>query len=238
MTALSVSVRVPALIDVEITLIRVVIVDDHEIVRRGFEDMLSEDMSIEVVYKASSGEQLTKFLRENECDLVLLDIALPDQTGIDILRYIRQRYESLAVLILSSYPEERYALPMIRNGANGYLCKDCDQSELLRAIHRTASGKRYLSPETAELMANELTGEGTEAPHQDLSERELQVFLRLSKGETVSDIATRLNLSVKTVSTYRSRLMDKMDCKSNAELAAYSVRHGLIEDELGVNTGA
>lgn len=218
-------------------MIRVVIVDDHEIVRRGFEEMLSDDMSINVVYKASSGAELIKFLKEGECDLVLLDIALPDQTGIDILRYIRQRYESLAVLILSSYPEERYALPMIRNGANGYLCKDCDQAELLRAIHRTASGKRYLSPETAELMANEFTGDSVDIPHRDLSERELQVFLRLSKGETVSEIALSLSLSVKTVSTYRSRLMEKMHCKSNAELAAYSVRHGLMEDELRVDLG-
>lgn len=224
--------------EVEKIMIRVVIVDDHEIVRRGFEEMLSEDMSINVVYKASSGAQLIKFLKEDECDLVLLDIALPDQTGIDILRYIRQRYESLAVLILSSYPEERYALPMIRNGANGYLCKDCDQAELLRAIHRTASGKRYLSPETAELMANEFTGDSANIPHRDLSERELQVFLRLSKGETVSEIAEGLSLSVKTISTYRSRLMEKMHCKSNAELAAYSVRHGLMGDELGVDFDA
>lgn len=192
--------------------------------------MLSEDMSIDVVHQAASGAGLIAYLRDSECDLVLLDIALPDQTGIDLLRHIRQRYESLPVLILSSYPEERYALPMIRNGANGYLCKDCDQGELLNAIHKAASGKRYLSPATAELLAEELTGESDQAPHQGLSERELQVFLGLSKGHTVSGIAEQLHLSVKTISTYRSRLLEKMSCSSNAELAAYAVRNGLIDE--------
>jgi DNA-binding NarL/FixJ family response regulator len=143
-------------------------------------------------------------LRDTPCDVLLLDLSLPGQSGVDVLRAVRQRYESLKVLVLSGFPEERYALPMIRNGANGYLCKDCERDELIKAIRTVAQGRRYVSARTAELMADDLAGVGVSLPHESLSERELQVFLRLAKGESVSGIAEVLNLSVKTISTYRS----------------------------------
>jgi DNA-binding NarL/FixJ family response regulator len=130
---------------------------------------------------------------------------------------------------LSGFPEERYALAMIRNGANGYLSKDCERAELLRAIRTVANGRRYLSAKTAELLADGLVGDADAPPHESLSERELQVFLRLARGESVSEIAVALNLSVKTVSTYRTRLLEKLGVSSNAELAAYALRNGLIE---------
>ncbi|WP_374245376.1 response regulator [Zoogloea sp.] len=211
-------------------MLRLAIVDDHKIVRAGFREMLSDELGIRVEFEAASGEEAMQKLRETPCDVLLLDLSLPGQSGVDVLRAVRQRYESLKVLVLSGFPEERYALPMIRNGANGYLCKDCERDELLKAIRTVAQGRRYVSARTAELMADDLAGAGTALPHESLSERELQVFLRLARGESVSGIAEVLNLSVKTVSTYRSRLLEKIDVASNAELAAYSLRHGLIVD--------
>lgn len=208
--------------------VRIAIVDDHEIVRRGFRELLSDEPSLKVVLDTASADVLMTALRNSECDLVLLDISLADTSGVDVLRAIRQRYNDLGVLILSGYPEDRYALPMIRNGANGYLCKDCQPQELIEAIHSVAAGHRYISPRTAELLASVVAGEQDSEPHQALSERELQVFLRLSQGWAVSAIANSLHLSTKTISTYRARVLEKMTLGSNAELAAYAVKHGLV----------
>ena len=211
-------------------MIRLAIVDDHTIVRAGFREMLANELGISVEFEAASGEEALKLLREKPCDVLLLDLSLPGQSGIDVLRTVRQHYEQMKVLVLSGFPEERYALPMMRNGANGYLCKDCEREELLKAIRTVAQGRRYISGKTAELLAGSLVGETEAAPHESLSERELQVFLRLAKGETVSTIADVLNLSVKTVSTYRSRLLEKLEVSSNAELATYAYHNGLVVD--------
>ncbi len=211
-------------------MLHLAIVDDHKIVRAGFREMLADELGIRVEFEAASGEEALQLLRDTPCDVLLLDLSLPGQSGVDVLRAVRQRYESLKVLVLSGFPEERYALPMIRNGANDYLCKDCERDELIKAIRTVAQGRRYVSARTAELMADDLAGVGSSLPHESLSERELQVFLRLAKGESVSGIAEVLNLSVKTVSTYRSRLLEKIDVTSNAELAAYALRHGLMVD--------
>jgi len=209
-------------------MLKVAIVDDHKIVRVGFRELLNEDADIEVCFEAASGEEAMEQLRSTACDVLLLDISLPGKSGVDVLRAVRQRYPEIHVLMLSGYPEESYALSMIRNGAGGYLSKDCEQSELVKAIRTVALGRRYVSPKTAELLADELSGVRSAEPHEDLSEREFQVFLRLAQGESVSDIADNLHLSVKTVSTYRSRLIEKLDVTSNAELAAYAIRHGLV----------
>ncbi|WP_341648124.1 response regulator transcription factor [Thauera humireducens] len=208
-------------------MLRIAIVDDHQIVRAGFREMLADELGFEFPFEAASGEEALQGLRQHETDVLLLDLSLPGQSGVDVLRAARQRYDALRILVLSGFPEDRYALAMIRNGADGYLCKDCTREELINAIRTVAQGRRYLSPRTAELLAQELTG-GASAPHEKLSDRELQVFLRLARGESVSDIAAVLNLSVKTVSTYRSRLLEKLDVSSNAELATYALRHGLI----------
>ncbi len=207
--------------------VRIAIVDDHEIVRRGFRELLAEEDDFDVVLDTPSGSVLMEALRNDQCDIVLLDISLPEESGVDILRAVRQRFESVGVLILSGFPEDRYALPMIRNGADGYLCKDCEKEDLITAIRSVARGQRYISAKTAELLAREVAGEQDSQPHQQLSERELQVFLRLAQGANVSTIADTLHLSTKTISTYRSRLMEKMGLTSNAELAAYAARHGL-----------
>jgi len=209
-------------------MLRLAIVDDHGIVRAGFREMLVDELGIRIEFEAASGEEALQKLREQPCNVLLLDLALPGQSGVDVLRVVRQRHPDLKVLVLSGYPEERYALPMIRHGADGYLCKDCDRDELLRAIQTVAQGRRYVSRRTAELLADDLAGVSVALPHESLSEREMQVFLRLARGESVSGIADILNLSVKTVSTYRSRLLEKLNVASNAELATYALQHGLL----------
>jgi DNA-binding NarL/FixJ family response regulator len=209
-------------------MLRVAIVDDHEIVRAGFHEMLADDMGIAVAFEAASGEEALELIQDPGCDVLLLDLALPGQSGIDVLRILRQRHAGIRVLILTGYPEERYALTMIRNGADGYLCKECGRDELIHAVRTVAQGRRYLSPHMVELLADEVAGGNPTSPHLQLSERELQVFLRLARGESVSEIGVALNLSVKTVSTYRSRLLLKLGVASNAELAAYAVRNCLL----------
>lgn len=211
-------------------MIQVAIVDDHRIVRTGFRELLGEDPSVHISFEASDGDEALAQLRTSPCDVLLLDISLPGKSGVDVLRAVRQRYPDVKVLILSGFPEESYALAMIRNGANGYLCKDCEQEDLLRAIHTVSIGRRYVSARTAELLADEMSGERRGVLHETLSDRELQVFLRLARGESVSDIAAQLHLSVKTISTYRSRVTEKLNVTSNAELATYALRHGLIAD--------
>jgi two-component system invasion response regulator UvrY len=209
-------------------MLRLAIVDDHGIVRAGFREMLAEEVEISIVFEAASGEEALQQLRECQCDVLLLDLSLPGQSGVDVLRAARQRHPGLRVLMLSGFPEERYALAMIRHGADGYLSKECEREELIRAIRTVAVGRRYVSPRTAELLAGECAGDIVLPSHAQLSGRELEVFLQLAKGASVSDIAASLNLSVKTVSTYRSRLLEKLSLSSNAELAAYAIRNGLI----------
>lgn len=209
-------------------MIQVAIVDDHQIVRTGFRELLTEDPAITISFEAANGDDALALLRNTPCDVLLLDISLPGKSGVDVLRTVRQRHPDLKVLILSGFPEESYALAMIKNGADGYLCKDCEQADLLKAIHTVSLGRRYVSPRTAELLADEMSGGRSGELHEFLSDRELQVFLRLVRGESVSDIAEQLHLSVKTISTYRSRLTEKLNVTSNAELATYAIRHGLI----------
>lgn len=211
-------------------MIQVAIVDDHQIVRTGFRELLSEDPMINISFEAADGDQALEKLRSSKCDVLLLDISLPGKSGVDVLRTVGQRHPETKVLILSGFPEESYALAMIKNGANGYLCKDCDQDDLLRAIHMVSTGRRYVSARTAELLADEMSGERSGVLHETLSDRELQVFLRLARGESVSAIAGQLHLSVKTISTYRSRVTEKLNVASNAELATYALRHGLIHE--------
>lgn len=209
-------------------MLRIAIVDDHQIVRAGFRELLGEEIGMQIVFEAASGEEALACLRQQQCDVMLLDLSLPGQSGIDVLRSVRQRHQDVAVLVLSGFPEERYALAMVRNGASGYLSKDCERDELLKAIRVVGQGRRYLSARTAELLAEEMLGESTALPHESLSEREMQVFLRLAQGASVSEIADSLHLSVKTVSTYRSRLLEKLALGSNAALAAYALRNGLL----------
>lgn len=213
-------------------MLRIAIVDDHSIIRAGFREMLHAygGGTMEVVLEAGSGEAALEGLSETGCDVLLLDISLPGTSGVEVLRQVRRHYPQMRVLIVSGHPEDRYASALIRHGAHGYLSKDCDGKRLVNAIRTVASGRHYLSKTAANRLADSVTAgdDGMQQPHRLLSERELQVFLRLAQGETVTRIAHSLGLSVKTVSTYRTRLLDKIGVSSNAELATYAVRNQLI----------
>ena len=210
-------------------MIRVAICDDHQIVRAGFKQIFSSSGEFEVVAEGATGREALDIARREICDVLLLDIAMPDQSGIDILRTIRQGQPNLPVLILSGYPAQQYALNLFKMGANGYLNKECEPMEIVNAIRTIALGRRYISPAVAELLAQQLNRKEGGAPHEQLSEREFQVFLKLAKGETAGDIAKALSLSVKTVSTYRTRLMEKMNLSSNSDLTYYALKNKLID---------
>jgi len=211
-------------------MIRVAIIDDHAIVRAGLRQFLSEQPNLEVVAEAADGREAINIIRDVEVDVILLDLSMPGHGGVDALSAIKARAPDLPVLILSGFPEQHYAMAMLRQGASGYLNKDCDPDEIVKAIRTVNSGRRYITGAVAELLANDLSVDSSEkAAHERLSDREFQVFLRLAKGETVGAMGESMSLSVKTVSTYRTRVMEKMSLSSNSDLTYYAMKHGLIQ---------
>ena len=210
-------------------MIKVGIVDDHAIVRAGLRQFFSEQVDLRVVGEAASGREAIDLVRQEELDVLVMDLSMPEQSGMDALGMIRAKAPDLGVLILSGYPEEHYATNLIRQGASGFLNKECEPDEIVTAIRTIATGKRYISASVADLLAQQLGKSGDGLPHEQLSEREFQVFLKLAKGETAGDIAKDLSLSVKTVSTYRTRLMEKMALSSNSDLTYYALKNQLID---------
>jgi DNA-binding NarL/FixJ family response regulator len=210
-------------------MIRIAIVDDHALVRAGLRQFFADQSDFEVVAEAVNGRDALDIVRGGGVDVVVLDISMPGQGGVDTLAAIRARAPTLAVLILSGFAEEHYATTLLRQGASGYLNKDCDPEEIVRAIRTVAGGRRYITAGVAEQLAESL-GSGSPLPlHEQLSERELQVFLRLAQGQTIGHLADSLSLSVKTVSTYRTRVMEKMGLSSNSDLTYYALKNGLIQ---------
>lgn len=210
-------------------MIRIGIVDDHAIVRAGLKQHLTTHVDLQVTGEASNGIEALELARSGEIDVMLMDISMPDQSGVDALAAIKARFPKLAVLILSGFPESHYATTLLRQGASGYLNKECDPDEIVNAVRTVAQGRRYISSAMAELLAENVVGSGDQPAHETLSERELQVFLRLAQGETVGQIAERMFLSVKTVSTYRTRVLDKLKLSSNSDLTYYALKNGLIQ---------
>lgn len=210
-------------------MIRVAIVDDHAIVRTGLRQFFSEQVDLRVCGEASNGHEALELVRQGDIDVLLMDLSMPDQSGIDALVAIKARAPDLPVLILSGFPEEHYATTLLRQGAAGYLNKECDPEEIVKAIRTVFRGRKYITAGVAERLADTLGGDADRLPHEMLSERELQVFLRLARGETVGHIADGMSLSVKTVSTYRTRVMEKMALTSNSELTYYALKNGLIQ---------
>jgi two-component system, NarL family, invasion response regulator UvrY len=216
-------------------MIRIGIVDDHAIVRTGLRQFLSDHVDLRVTGEGASGHDALEMARGGEVDVLLLDISMPDQSGVDALAAIKARFPELPVLILSSFPEAHYATTLLRQGASGYLNKECDPDEIANAIRLVARGRRYISPAVAEQLADSVVGgSGAGAApdkplHEALSEREFQVFLRLAQGETVGHIAEALFLSVKTVSTYRTRVLEKLKLQTNSDLTYYALKNGLIQ---------
>ena len=203
--------------------------DDHALVRTGLRQFLSEETDLRVLAEAASGREAIDLVRlQPDLDVLILDLSMPGQSGLDALAMIRAKAPDLAILILSGFPEEHYAMNLIRQGASGYLNKECDPAEIVRAIRTVAQGRRYITPSVAELLAEQLNRKDSGPLHEQLSEREFQVFLRLAQGDTVGQIAEALSLSVKTVSTYRTRLMEKLALQSNSDLTYYALKNGLI----------
>ena len=210
-------------------MIRVGIVDDHSIVRSGLRHFFSEHVDLRVAGEAASGREAIDLVRDMELDVLVMDLSMPDQSGIDALAMIRAKAPDVGVLILSAYPEEHYAMHLIRQGASGYLNKECDPLEIVQAIRTIALGKRYISAQVAELLAQQLDQGIQGPPHEQLSEREFQVFLKLARGRSATEIADELSLSVKTISTYRTRLMEKLGLNSNSDLTYYALKNQLID---------
>ena len=209
--------------------IRVLIADDHAIVRQGLRQILSDTPDLTVAGEAENGVQAVQMVRTGEWDVVLMDVSMPDRNGIDALKLIKKEYPRLPVLILSMYPEEQYAIRALKAGAAGYLTKQSAPELLVTAIRQVASGKKYVSPSLAEELANAIGDDCERPPHEKLSDREYQTLCMIASGKTPAEIAEALNLSVKTVSVYRARLLEKMNLRNNAELTHYGLKHGLAE---------
>jgi len=210
-------------------MIRIAIVDDHAIVRTGLRQFLCDEVDLKVVAEASNGREAIDIVRGGNVDVMLVDLSMPDQSGVEVLAAIKARAPDLPVLILSGFPEQHYATTLLKQGAAGYLSKDCDPEEIAKAVRTVFRGRKYITSGVAEMLAEGLTTGGEKMPHELLSERELQVFLRLAKGEAIGAMALSMSLSVKTVSTYRTRVMEKMKLSSNSDLTYYALKTGLIQ---------
>jgi DNA-binding NarL/FixJ family response regulator len=213
----------------EKTSIRVFIADDHAIVREGLKQILAEQRDIVVCGEAETGLDAVKLFRKSRCNVVLLDISLPDRNGIEVLKQIKSDKPELAVLMLSMHREDQYAIRSLKAGASGYLNKQSAPRELVGAIRQVADGQRYVSAQLAQVLAAQLGEDHDKPAHEDLSDREYQTLTMIASGKTVSEIARELSLSVKTVSEYRSRLLSKMKLKTSAELTHYAIRNQLID---------
>jgi two-component system invasion response regulator UvrY len=206
----------------------VLIADDHPMVRAGLRQFLESDPQIKSISEAGSGQEVMDTLRGGRFDLLILDINMPDRGGLDILRHVQTSHPQMRILVVSGYPERQYAVNVLKAGASGYLPKESAAEELSKAVRVVLSGRRYVSTALAEQLAGELGGDHDQPAHAALSEREFQIFCKLATGNAVSDIAKELFLSVKTVSTYRTRILEKMNFRSNADITAYALRNGLI----------
>ena len=209
--------------------IKVLITDDHAIVREGLRQICAGTKDIVVAGNAANGLEAVKLARVGNGDVMLLDIVLPDRNGIDILKQIRKEHPQLPVLMLSIHREDQYAIRALRAGAAGFLNKQAAPSELLAAIRQAAAGRKYISPSLAQELANQIGFDHETPLHETLSDREYQTMIMIASGKTVSDIAAELSLSVKTISMYRSRVLAKMKMRHNAELTHYALKNELVE---------
>lgn len=207
----------------------ILIVDDHAVVRAGLRQFLLDDPQVTKVDEADSGQQAMEALRRSRYDLLILDINMPGRNGLDILRNVTSSHPDTKVLIVSGYPERQYAVNVLKSGASGYISKESAPEELLKATHTVLGGRRYVSATLAEQLVTDLDIDSDKPIHSKLSEREFQIFCKLASGKAVSDIAHELCLSVKTVSTYRSRVLEKMNFVSNADITTYALRNGLMQ---------
>ena len=207
---------------------KILIADDHAIIRRGLREILLDEYPSAVIGDAADAEELVKKVFEDDWDLVISDLSMPGRSGLDALKQIKQSFPKLPVLIMSIYPEDQYAVRTFRAGASGYFNKNSIHEELFKAIETVRKGKKYISPTVAEKLADAFPSDQNSTPHQSLSDREFEVFKLLASGKTVSEIATQLSLSANTVSTYRSRILEKMHMHTNNELMRYALEQKLL----------
>ncbi|MEI8031140.1 MAG: response regulator transcription factor [Comamonadaceae bacterium] len=210
-------------------MIRVLVADDHAILRRGLAEIINEAGDMEVVGQAENSAQTLKFTREHGVEVVLLDINMPDRNGIDTLKLLKAEKPRLAVLILSMHPEELYALRAIKAGASGYLNKQSAPTLLVTAIRQVAAGRRYITAAVAEALAGAVADKVEGAAHEALSDREYETMRLIASGKTLTEIAAEMHLSVKTVSVYRARLLEKMGLKNNSALTHYALKNQLVD---------
>lgn len=206
----------------------ILVADDHAIVRRGLVQIISDALDLKVTAEAADGFEVLDHIRQSAFDVVVLDLNMPNQSGLDTLKQIKAEQPDLPVLVLSMYGENQYAMRVLKAGASGYLTKESAPDELVAAIRRVASGRKYVSPSVATTLLDLLDGDADQPLHASLSDREFQVMRLLASGKSVTEIADMLSLSVKTISTYRARVMEKMNMNSNAELALYALKNEII----------
>lgn len=210
-------------------MIRILIADDHAIVREGLKQILSDTPDMLVAGEASDGRETLDKIRAEKWDVVLIDISMPLVNGLDVLKQLKSERPKLPVIILSMYPEDLYAVRALRAGASGYLTKHTAPKELVTAIRKVAQGRKYVSPSLAEKLAFDLDAASEKQPHEILSDREFQVMCLLASGKALAEIARDLSLSLQTVSTYRARVLEKMNMKNNADIIRYAIENRLVE---------
>lgn len=210
-------------------MISVLIADDHPVVRAGMRQIIDADDQASVIAEAGSGEEVLEATVRSNFDVLLLDISMPGPSGVDLLQRLRAARCQAAILFMSMYPEDQFAVRLLKSGASGYLTKESAPDQLVAAIHKVARGGRFISNSLAEILADTLTSDEDRPAHETLSNREFQVFQMLASGKSVSETARELNLSVKTVSTYRTRILEKMNMSKNAEFTYYAIKNGLID---------
>lgn len=209
-------------------MIQVILCDDHALIRRGIRDTLSDAPDIEVVGEAGDYGELRALMRRQGCDVLVLDINLPGRSGLDVLHALKEEGSPVKVLVVSMYPEDQYAIRALKAGAFGYVNKGGDPAQLVAAVRMVAQGRKYVTPDMAQMLVESLTAPTTEAPHERLSDRELQTLVMIASGKRLSDIAEELTLSPKTVSVYRARVLEKLGLSNNSELTVYAIRNGLV----------
>ncbi len=209
-------------------MIKVVLCDDHAMVRRGIKDTLADAVDIKVMAEADSYAGVKETLRTVACDVLVLDLNMPGRGGMDVLASLRETQSSIKVLIVSMFAEDQYAIRCLRAGAHGYLNKAGDPADLITAVRTLSQGRKYISPEVADMLVSQLAEPAAHALHDHLSDRELQTLVKIASGKRLSDIAREMMLSPKTVSVYRSRLLEKLKLGNNAELTVYAIRNELV----------
>ena len=209
-------------------MIKVILCDDHAVVRRGIRDTIAEAVDIQVVGEAGSYPELRELMRKSPCDVLVLDLNMPGRGGLEVLAALKEEGSSVKTLVVSMYPEDQYAIRALRGGAFGYVNKGGDPQILVQAVRTVAQGRKYVTPEIAQMLVESLTTPTAENAHDKLSDRELQTLVMIASGKRLSDIAADLTLSPKTVSVYRARVLEKLQLANNSELTVYAIRNGLV----------